>query len=243
MALKCDVCGGPLTVHPGGQGAYCPDCGLNYTMERLQNMLKEQKAAPMVEEEQGPKSVPVPEPAPKKTLLRTLHRDASWRDMTGKTEQEPIPAAPHQRSEEKTPPKPVKKEKNVEQKKPAQKPKGRKTATSKKKKWAHPVIHVIALVVLAVWLFETIRYGAQIQYYYSNYPHAYINYVDPEYFQFHLVNGVLLVISGMLAVLKMQKNAAAGNDIRMDKTCKTVLIMATLLLAIWVVVSHFMVFS
>lgn len=215
-------------------------------MERLQNMLKEQKAERIVEEEQGPKSLPVPEPAPKKTLLRTLHRDASWRDMAEKTEQEPIPAASHQKPDEKTPPKPVKKEKNVEQKKPAQKPKGRKTATSKKKKWAHPVIHVIAVVVLAVWLFETIRYGVQIQYDYSNYSHDYIYHVNSAYlayFQFHLVNGVLLVISGMLAVLKMQKNAAAGNDIRVDKTCKTVLMMATLLLAIWVVVSHFMVFS
>ena len=38
MKLKCDLCGGPLQVGSGGKGASCMVCGLNYTMERLQEL-------------------------------------------------------------------------------------------------------------------------------------------------------------------------------------------------------------
>ena len=38
MKLKCDLCGGPLQVTSGGKGASCMVCGLNYTMERLQEL-------------------------------------------------------------------------------------------------------------------------------------------------------------------------------------------------------------
>ena len=36
--LQCNLCGGPLTVQAGGQGAGCGNCGLEYPMERLREL-------------------------------------------------------------------------------------------------------------------------------------------------------------------------------------------------------------
>lgn len=43
MKLTCDLCGGTLQINSGGKGATCTNCGLGYTMERLQEKLSGQK--------------------------------------------------------------------------------------------------------------------------------------------------------------------------------------------------------
>lgn len=41
--LQCDLCGGALTVQAGGQRAVCGNCGLEYPMERLRELLADGK--------------------------------------------------------------------------------------------------------------------------------------------------------------------------------------------------------
>lgn len=39
MKLTCDLCGGELQMNACGQGACCANCGLEYSKERLMEML------------------------------------------------------------------------------------------------------------------------------------------------------------------------------------------------------------
>jgi len=41
MKITCDLCGSPLQMNPGGQGASCTLCGMLYTMERMREKLQE----------------------------------------------------------------------------------------------------------------------------------------------------------------------------------------------------------
>ena len=49
IALKCDVCGGTLTMQPGGQGAICEYCGMNYAIGRLREKVQEIRGTVKVE--------------------------------------------------------------------------------------------------------------------------------------------------------------------------------------------------
>lgn len=49
IALKCDVCGGTLTMQPGGQGAVCEYCGMNYAIGRLREKVQEIRGTVKVE--------------------------------------------------------------------------------------------------------------------------------------------------------------------------------------------------
>ena len=42
IALRCDVCDGPLTMQSGGQMAVCGRCGMQYSLDRLREKLREQ---------------------------------------------------------------------------------------------------------------------------------------------------------------------------------------------------------
>lgn len=39
--LKCDICGGGLTMDINGEAAKCDNCGMNHTKERLKVKLSE----------------------------------------------------------------------------------------------------------------------------------------------------------------------------------------------------------
>ena len=61
MKLICDLCGGQLQMKPGGQSACCTNCGLEYSKERLMEMLQGgATAAPAPAE--SPVQEPIPEP-------------------------------------------------------------------------------------------------------------------------------------------------------------------------------------
>lgn len=45
MKLTCDLCGGELQMKAGGQSAACAGCGLEYSRERLMEMLNGSKQA------------------------------------------------------------------------------------------------------------------------------------------------------------------------------------------------------
>ena len=71
--LQCDLCGGPLTVQAGGQRAVCGNCGLEYPMERLRELLSgaaATKDAP-VKGKGAADSAVVRDPAAKKPKRRT----------------------------------------------------------------------------------------------------------------------------------------------------------------------------
>ena len=51
MKLTCDLCGGELQMKAGGQGACCANCGLEYSKDRLLEMLNgNTQAAPEVKQ-------------------------------------------------------------------------------------------------------------------------------------------------------------------------------------------------
>lgn len=53
MKLTCDLCGGELQMQAGGQRACCANCGLEYSQERLVEMLKDNtQVRPEVKQEQ-----------------------------------------------------------------------------------------------------------------------------------------------------------------------------------------------
>ena len=71
--LQCDLCGGALTVQAGGQRAACENCGLEYPMERLRELLAgaaATKDAP-VKGKGAADSAVVRDPAAKKPKRRT----------------------------------------------------------------------------------------------------------------------------------------------------------------------------
>ena len=49
IILKCDVCGGTLTMQGGGQGAVCEYCGMKYAIPRLQEKVQEIRGTVKVE--------------------------------------------------------------------------------------------------------------------------------------------------------------------------------------------------
>lgn len=78
MKLTCDLCGGDLQINMGGQGATCTTCGLNYTMDRLREMLNgsglkvetAKQETPVVE----PVKIEIPTPIPLNKDLGTGNR-------------------------------------------------------------------------------------------------------------------------------------------------------------------------
>ncbi|MBQ3088375.1 MAG: hypothetical protein IJC36_01945 [Clostridia bacterium] len=39
MKLTCNICGAPLQMNPNNNGAFCTNCGMNYSVESLRNKL------------------------------------------------------------------------------------------------------------------------------------------------------------------------------------------------------------
>lgn len=66
MKLTCDLCGGELQMNLGGQSACCTNCGLEYSKERLLEMLKGGTQA-------DPEPVEEPAPKPAEPKLRKLY--------------------------------------------------------------------------------------------------------------------------------------------------------------------------
>lgn len=60
--IRCELCGGPLMVRPGGKEARCQSCGLLYPMEELKKMLPAGEAPDAVSPEpEARRSGPAPD--------------------------------------------------------------------------------------------------------------------------------------------------------------------------------------
>lgn len=73
MKIACELCGGTLLINAGGKNVTCTACGLNYTMERLREMLAESNST-----KQEP---PVQSPPEREQDTKVIYDVKEWTEV------------------------------------------------------------------------------------------------------------------------------------------------------------------